>query len=150
MEEKYMQEALALARAAAQMGEVPVGAVVVRDGEIIGRGHNLRESGKSAIAHAEVIAIEQACKTLGSWRLDGCTLYVTMEPCPMCAGAIVNSRVSHVVYGCKDALAGCCGSVLDFNCYPFNHSFKISGGVFADEARELLEGFFKQRRATRT
>ena len=150
MDEQYMNEALRLARIAAQMGEVPVGAVVVRDGEIIGQGYNLRERNKSATAHAEVLAIEQACQALGSWRLEGCELYVTMEPCPMCAGAIVNSRISRVVFGCKDALAGCCGSVLDLNCYPFNHSFTVSGGVCADEARALLETFFKEKRKAKT
>ena len=146
MDEKYMTEALCLAKQAANMGEVPVGAVVVCDGEIIGRGHNLRENKKSAVAHAEVIAIEQACKTIGSWRLSECTLYVTMEHCPMCAGAIVNSRIDRVVFGCKDAVAGCCGSVINFNAYPFNHSFTIEGGVCETQAAELLKSFFEEKR----
>lgn len=146
MDEKYMLEALELAKTAASLGEVPVGAVVVRDGEIIGKGYNLRENKKSASAHAEIIAIEQACNALGSWRLSGCTLYVTMEPCPMCAGAIVNSRIDRVVYGCKDVVAGCCGSVINFNAYPFNHSFTIESGVCETQATELLKGFFEDKR----
>lgn len=141
-----MLEALELAKTAASLGEVPVGAVVVRDGEIIGKGYNLRENKKSASAHAEIIAIEQACNALGSWRLSGCTLYVTMEPCPMCAGAIVNSRIDRVVYGCKDVVAGCCGSVINFNAYPFNHSFTIESGVCETQATELLKGFFEDKR----
>ena len=146
MDEKYMLEALELAKTAASLGEVPVGAVVVCDGEIIGKGYNLRENKKSASAHAEIIAIEQACNALGSWRLSGCTLYVTMEPCPMCAGAIVNSRIDRVVYGCKDVVAGCCGSVINFNAYPFNHSFTIESGVCETQATELLKGFFEDKR----
>ena len=141
-----MLEALELAKTAASLGEVPVGAVVVCDGEIIGKGYNLRENKKSASAHAEIIAIEQACNALGSWRLSGCTLYVTMEPCPMCAGAIVNSRIDRVVYGCKDVVAGCCGSVINFNAYPFNHSFTIESGVCETQATELLKGFFEDKR----
>ena len=142
----YMEKALELAREAFKLGEVPVGAVVVRGGEIIGEGYNLREREGSVIAHAEVIAIEQACKRLGTWRLSGCTLYVTMEPCPMCAGALVNSRIDRVVYGCKDAAAGCLGSVIDFNSYPFNHSFETVSGICAKESLELLREFFESRR----
>ena len=142
----FMSEALALAKQAYALGEVPVGAVVVRNGEIIGKGFNKREALGSATAHAEIIAIEEACKALGTWRLDGCTLYVSMEPCPMCAGAIVNSRIRRVVFGCKDAVAGCCGSVLDLNAYPFNHSFELTSGVLEKEAKELLGEFFKEKR----
>lgn len=142
----YMEKALELAREAFKLGEVPVGAVVVHDGEIIGEGYNLREREGSVIAHAEVIAIEQACKRLGTWRLSGCTLYVTMEPCPMCAGALVNSRIDRVVYGCKDAAAGCLGSVIDFNSYPFNHSFETASGICSRECTELLQEFFRQKR----
>ena len=149
MDKFFMMEALDLAREAADRDEVPVGAVVVRDGKIIGRGYNLRESRASATAHAEVLAIEQACRAIGSWRLDECTLYVTMEPCPMCAGAIINSRIKKVVFGCKDAFAGCLGSVIDFNCYPFNHSFSIESGVCAEESKELLSKFFKDKRKLR-
>ena len=142
----YMEKALVLARKAFELGEVPVGAVIVRDGEIVGEGYNLREREGSVIAHAEVIAIEQACKRLGTWRLSGCTLYVTMEPCPMCAGALVNSRIDRVVYGCKDAAAGCLGSVINFNSYPFNHSFETVSGICSDECAELLKAFFKNMR----
>lgn len=146
MDEKFMKQALELARRAAEQGEIPVGALVVKDGEVIGEGYNLRETNKSATAHAEVLAIEQACGALGTWRLDGCTLYVTMEPCPMCAGAIVNSRIARVVYGCKDSVAGCLGSVTDLSRYPFNHSFSCEGGILAEEARDLLRNFFINKR----
>ena len=142
----FMQKALELARRAIAEGEVPVGAVVVRNGEIIGSGYNLRESLGMATAHAEILAIEEACKTLGTWRLLDCTLYVTLEPCPMCAGAIVNSRIERVVYGVKDSLAGCCGSVLDLNGYPFSHSFSLTEGICKDECLLLLKEFFKSRR----
>lgn len=146
MDKIFMNEALSLARIAADMGEIPVGAVVVKDGEIVGRGYNLRENKKSATAHAEVIAIEQACEKIGDWRLTGCTLYVTLEPCPMCAGAIVNSRIDRVVYGASDGAAGCCGSLINFNAYPFNHAFSIHGGVCGEECSELLKSFFNNRR----
>ena len=142
----YMREALALARTAAEQGEIPVGAVVVKDGDIIGRGYNLRESEGRATAHAEVLAIEDACRHLGSWRLSGCTLYVTMEPCPMCAGALINSRIDKVVFGCYDAVAGCLGSVIDLCRYPFNHAFVTVGGVCEAEAADLVRDFFEARR----
>ena len=145
-DEIFMREALSLARSAAELGEIPVGAVVVREGEIIGRGHNLRQTRASATAHAEVLAIEEACSAVGSWRLSGCTLYVTLEPCPMCAGALVNSRIDRVVFGCRDALAGACGSVINLGAYPFNHSFELTGGVLDREAAELLSEFFKEKR----
>lgn len=144
---KFMREALALAKKAAELGEVPVGAVVVNsEGIIIADAYNLRENKKSVIAHAEIIAIEQACRKLGDWRLSGCTLYVTLEPCPMCAGAIVNSRISRVVFGAYDMQAGCCGSVINFNAYPFNHAFEIEGGVLKDECSAILADFFKNKR----
>ena len=143
---EYIKKALELAKKAAAMGEIPVGALVVRDGEIIGEGYNLREDRKSAISHAEVIAIEQACQKLGSWRLSGCTLYVTLEPCPMCTGAIINSRIDRVVFGAKDSAAGCCGSLIDLSSYPFNHSFKTDGGVCAEECLAVLKEFFEKRR----
>ncbi len=149
-DERYMREALLLAECAYAMGEIPVGAVVVKNGEIIGKGYNLREKNKSAVAHAEVLAIEEACRHVGSWRLSECTLYVTLEPCPMCAGAIVNSRIERVVYGCADSVAGCCGSVLDLNAYPFNHAFKVDSGACGQEARDLLKRFFEQRRKRET
>ncbi len=141
-----MTEALALAERARDEGEVPVGALVVKDGKIIGRGYNLRESKKSATAHAEVLALEEACRTLGSWRLEGCTLYVTLEPCPMCAGALINSRIKRVVYAARDAVAGCVGSVLNVNSYPFNHAFEVSEGVCGERAERLLADFFKEKR----
>lgn len=144
---KFMREALALAKKAAELGEVPVGAVVVNsEGIAIADAYNLRENKKSVSAHAEIIAIEQACRKLGDWRLSGCTLYVTLEPCPMCAGAIVNSRISRVVFGAYDMQAGCCGSVINFNAYPFNHAFEIEGGVLKDECSAILADFFKNKR----
>lgn len=146
MDKEFMTEALRLAKIASDMGEIPVGAVVVRDGQIIGRGYNLRENKKSATAHAEVIAIEEACRSVGDWRLRGCTLYVTLEPCPMCAGAIVNSRIDRVVYGAKDGAAGCCGSLINLNAYPFNHAFVIEGGVCEQESANILKTFFEEKR----
>ena len=147
----FMREAIALARQAGELGEVPVGAVVVNgDGIVIANAHNLRENKKSASAHAELLAIEQACRTIGDWRLSGCTLYVTLEPCPMCAGAIVNSRISRVVFGAYDMQAGCCGSVINFNAYPFNHAFEIEGGVLEEECSVILADFFKNKRKGRT
>lgn len=143
----FMQQALALAKRARNEGEVPVGAVVVKNGEIIGSGYNLRENKGMATAHAEILAIEAACEKLGTWRLLGCTLYVTLEPCPMCAGAIVNSRIERVVYGVKDNAAGCCGSVIDLNRYPFSHSFSLTQGICEDECALLLKEFFKTKRA---
>ena len=146
---ELMREAIELAKKAAQLGEVPVGALILDDstGEVLARAYNLRESKRMATAHAEILAIEEACAKRGDWRLFGCTLYVTLEPCPMCAGALVNSRIERVVYGASDALAGCCGSVINFNSYPFNHAFTIIGGVCEEECRELLQSFFKGRRA---
>ena len=142
----FMQQALLLAEKAKGEGEVPVGAIVVKNGEIIGSGHNLRETNGMATAHAEIIAIEEACRRLGTWRLLGCTLYVTLEPCPMCAGAIVNSRIERVVYGVKDSVAGCLGSVVDFNRYPFSHSFSLTAGICEEECALLLKEFFKSKR----
>ena len=145
---EFMSEAIELAKRAAELGEIPVGAIVVdnRSGEVIARAHNLRENNKIATAHAEILAIEEACRVKGGWRLGGCTLYVTLEPCPMCAGALINSRIDRVVFGAEDMLAGCCGSVINFNSYPFNHAFKLTSGVCADECRELLKSFFDNKR----
>ena len=146
----FMRQALALANEASDLGEIPVGALVVsRDGNVVASAYNLRENEKSSIAHAEILAIEKACKELGGWRLNGCTLYVTLEPCPMCAGALVNSRIERVVFGAYDMQAGCCGSVINFNAYPFNHAFAIEGGVLEDECRELLVNFFDSKRKER-
>ena len=142
----WMREALALAEQAARLGEVPVGAIIVKDGTCLCGAHNLRESRGMATAHAELLAIEEACRILGSWRLTGCTLYVTLEPCPMCAGALVNSRIDRVVYGVKDPAAGCCGSLLNVNSYPFNHAFSLSGGVCEEECQAILRRFFEARR----
>ena len=142
----YMQEAIALAKNAAELGEVPIGAVVVKNGEIIGRGYNLRETKKLSTAHAEISAIEDACKNLGGWRLFSCTLYVTLEPCPMCAGAIVNSRIDRVVYGASDVRFGACGSLFNINSYPLNHAFELTSGVCEEECRTLLSDFFANLR----
>ncbi len=143
IDEKFMREALAEARAAAAVGEVPIGAVVVRAGEIVARAHNRREKGKSALAHAELEAIGEACRTLGGWRLWQCTLYVTLEPCCMCAGLMVNARVGRCVYGASDAKAGALGSLYDLNADSrLNHRFNVNAGVLADECRELLSSYF--------
>ena len=146
---EYMKIALNEARKAKELSEVPVGAVVVRDGEIIAVAHNLRETDGLATAHAELLAIEKACKCVGGWRLSGCTLYVTLEPCPMCAGAIVNSRIDRVVFGATDSAAGCLGSVINFNAYPFNHAFAVEGGVLENECGNILREFFEGRRVNK-
>lgn len=146
-DESFMRLAIEQAQIAARLGEIPVGAVVVKDGEIIGKGYNRREVDSSATAHAEVLAIEDACRHLGSWRLSDCELYVTLEPCPMCAGAIINARIRRVIYGVKDEKAGCCGSVADFFAMPFNHSPLSRSGILADECRALLTDFFKDLRS---
>ena len=144
---KFMIAALELAHEAADIGEIPVGAIIVApNGDIIAKAYNLRETEKNATAHAEILAIEQACAYLGGWRLQGCTLYVTLEPCPMCAGALVNSRIDRVVFGAYDMQAGCCGSVVNFNAYPFNHAFEITGGVLEEECRKVLTDFFRTKR----
>lgn len=142
----YMQEALALAKMASDEGEVPVGAVVVCDGEIVGRGRNRRETGKNALAHAEIEAIDEACKTLGGWRLWKCDLYVTLEPCPMCTGAIINSRIRKLVYGASDHKAGSCGSVVNLFDLPYNHKPEVISGVCEQECSEILTSFFKNLR----
>ena len=143
---QYMDEALVLAREAAAEGEVPVGCVIVCKGEIVGRGRNRREKGRSALAHAEVEAIRQACETLGGWRLWECTLYVTLEPCPMCAGAIINARIPRVVFGATDDKCGACGSVCNLFSMNFNHHPQVEKGVCEDECRALLQEFFKKLR----
>ena len=145
--EDYMREALALARQCLPDGDVPVGCVVVSPGgEIIGRGRNRREAASSATAHAEVEAITMACRALGSWRLTGCTLYVTLEPCPMCAGAIINSRIAEVRYGAREEKSGCCGSVLNLFEERFNHKPRIYGGLLAGECQAILTDFFARLR----
>ena len=144
-----MEEALLLAKQSFVEGEVPVGAVVVKDGEIDGRGRNRRENGKNALFHAEISAIDEACRNLGGWRLWQCEMYVTLEPCPMCAGAIINSRIKKVTFGAYDKKAGSFGSVVDFNDLPYNHKPQIEGGIDEKECSELLSLFFEQLREKR-
>ena len=145
-DEFYMQEALVLARQAAAEGEVPVGAVVVRDGEIIGVGRNRREKCGNALAHAELEAIDNACRHLGGWQLVGCTLYVTLEPCPMCAGAVINSRIDRVVQGALNPKAGSCGSVINLFELSYNHKPKIDTGVCGEACSDILKEFFRSLR----
>lgn len=145
-DQDYMDEALALAAEAAAEGEVPVGCVIVRGEEIVGRGRNRRETGKNALGHAELEAIDQACRTLGGWRLWECTLYVTMEPCPMCAGAMVNARIPRVVYGVSDRKCGACGSVCNLFSMGFNHHPTVERGVREAEAAALVTAFFQNLR----
>ena len=148
--EDYMRQALDLARSCLATGDVPVGCVVVSPaGEVIGRGRNRREAEGSAAAHAEVEAITQACRAVGSWRLTGCTLYVTLEPCPMCAGAIINARIPQVWYGAKDEKAGACGSVLNLFEERFNHKPALRGGLLEEECAALLREFFAKLREKR-
>jgi len=145
---QFMDEALRLAREAAAEGEVPVGCVIVRGSEIVGRGRNRRETKKTALGHAEIEAIAEACSNLGGWRLWECTLYVTLEPCPMCAGAIVNARIPRVVFGASDTKCGACGSVCDLFSMEFNHHPVVEKGVREEEAAALLSEFFQQLRVT--
>ena len=142
----FMKEALLLAKEAAAEGEVPVGCVIVRRGEIVGRGRNRRETEKTALGHAEIEAISAACRNLGGWRLWDCTLYVTLEPCPMCAGAIISARIPQVVFGAKDAKYGACGSVCDLFSMDFNHHPQVTAGVMEAEAQNLMTEFFQQLR----
>ena len=144
--ERWMAQALELAREALEAGEAPVGCVIVRDGAVVGRGRNRREGERTALGHAEIEAIAEACRTLGGWRLTGCTLYVTLEPCPMCAGAILNARVPVVCYGARDDKAGCCGSVLNLFEERFNHHPRIYGGVLEGDCAALLREFFQKLR----
>jgi tRNA(adenine34) deaminase len=144
-DEKYMLLALEKARKAESEDEVPVGAVIVRNGEVIASAYNTREYGKNALYHAEIKAIDEACKRLGGWRLVGCTMYVTLEPCPMCAGAIINSRIERVVYGAPDNKAGAFGTMINLTDYPL---FKpqITSGILKDDCAQLLSSFFKKKR----
>ncbi|MBE6597938.1 MAG: nucleoside deaminase [Ruminococcaceae bacterium] len=142
----FMSAALELAKAAAVLGEVPVGCVIVREGKIIAADFNGREETKDAVYHAECSAISKACRVLGGWRLTGCTLYVTLEPCPMCAGAIWNARVPRVVIGARDAKAGALGSLINLNAYPLNHKPLLTFGVLEKETAALLRDFFSSRR----
>lgn len=148
-QEKYMKAALRLARKAAEEGEVPVGAVVVCDGQIVGRGRNRREGKKNALHHAEIEAIGKACKKLGGWRLHKCDLYVTLEPCPMCAGAIINARIKTVYYGAPDPKAGSCGTLVNLFALPYNHKPAVVAGVLEDECADVLRAFFRALRERR-
>ena len=149
MHERYMKIALSEAQIAANDGEIPVGAVIVKDGEIIASAHNNREATGDATGHAEILAIRKACEALGGWHLEKCTLYVTLEPCPMCMGAIINSRLGRVIFGAKDAKAGACGSVIDLRSYPFNHKPQVESGFMSEESLALLSDFFKKKREKR-
>lgn len=148
-DEQLMRLAIEQAKKAAALGEVPVGAVVAKDGEPVAVACNTRETGKNATHHAELLAIDAACRALGGWRLWQCELFVTLEPCPMCSGAIINSRIRRVVYGAADPKAGCCGSVTDLFALPFNHHPAVEGGLRAEEASALLAEFFARLRAQR-
>ena len=144
--EDYMNQALTLAREAAAHGEVPVGCVIVRDGKIIGRGRNRREEKQAVSSHAEMEAMAQANEALGSWRLEDCDLYVTLEPCPMCAGAIINARVRRVFYGARDRAMGACGGVLNLFMEDFPHHPQLVGGILAEYCQTVLSAFFKELR----
>ena len=145
-DEQLMQAALEEARRAAALGEIPVGAVVAKDGEIVARAHNLRENGKNSTYHAELMAIDAACKALGGWRLWQCELFVTLEPCPMCAGAILNARIRRVFYGARDRAMGACGGVLNLFMEDFPHHPQLVGGILAEECQAVLSDFFKELR----
>lgn len=147
-EERYMKAAIRQAKKAEALHEVPIGCIIVCEGQIIGRGYNRRIADKNVLAHAELIAIKKACKKMGDWRLEGCTMYVTLEPCPMCAGAIVQARIPKVVMGCMNPKAGCAGSVLDMLHEPgFNHQVETETGLLEEECAALLKNFFRALRA---
>nr|WP_207654285.1 tRNA adenosine(34) deaminase TadA [Caloramator fervidus] len=147
MHEYYMRIALKEAEKSLLVDEVPVGAIIVKDGKIIARAHNLRETLKDATAHAEILAINEACRVLGGWRLIDCIMYVTLEPCPMCAGAIVNSRIKTLVFGASDPKSGACGSIYNIvNDERLNHRVEVIGGVLRQECGDILKNFFKNKR----
>lgn len=148
--ERFMREALKQAKKAAELGEMPVGAVIVRGDEIISRGYNKRETKKNALLHAEIIAIERACKKLGGWRLPECEMYVTLEPCPMCAGAILNARIDRLYFGAYDLKSGCAGSrinIMDMNLC--NYTVEVSGGIMQEECSGIIREFFRELRSKR-
>ncbi len=145
-DEEYMAQAQELAREAAAEGEVPVGCIITVGDRIVGRGRNRRETAKNALSHAELEAIDEACRTLGGWRLWRCTLYVTLEPCPMCAGAIINARIPRVVYGAPDRKAGSCGTLTDLFALPYNHRPTVTAGVLEEASRACLQDFFRELR----
>ena len=150
LEEKNMKAAIKQARKAEALGEVPIGCVIEYEGKIIARGYNRRIVDKTVLAHAEILAIRKACRRMGDWRLEGCTMYVTLEPCPMCAGAIVQARIPKVVIGCMNPKAGCAGSVLDMLHEPgFNHQVEVESGVLQEECSQMLTEFFKNLRKKR-
>ena len=141
-----MKTALDYAQKAFDLGEVPVGAVIVKNGEIVGTGYNMRETKQNALSHAEIEAINNACKNTGTWRLEGCEMYVTLEPCPMCTGAIINARIKTVIFGAFDSKMGCMDSVINLCDYPFNHKPEIYAGICEDECKEILQKFFQNLR----
>ena len=141
-----MKTALDYAQKAFDLGEVPVGAVIVKNGKIVGTGYNMRETKQNALSHAEIEAINNACKNTGTWRLDGCEMYVTLEPCPMCTGAIINARIKTVIFGAFDSKMGCMDSVINLCDYPFNHKPEIYAGICEDECKEILQKFFQNLR----
>lgn len=145
----FMNNAIIYAQKAYFSGEVPVGAVITCEGKVVSCAYNMREKAKNALRHAELDAIKRACYLLGGWRLQHCTLYVTLEPCPMCAGAVINSRIRRVVYGAKDSRAGAFGSVINLNNYPFNHKPEITGGICEEECSRLMRLFFSKLRESR-
>ena len=146
MDKKFMQLAISEAKKAAAENEVPVGAVIVKDGVVLAAAHNMREQKQNALSHAEIEAINLACKNLGSWRLDGCEMYVTLEPCPMCTGAIINARIKTVIFGAFDKNAGCMDSVVNLCDYPLGHKVEVYAGICEDECQKLLQDFFENLR----
>ncbi len=146
-DERYMREAIRQAKKAEKIGDVPIGCVIVYEGKIIARGYNRRNKDKTTLAHAELVAIKKASKVLGDWRLEECTMYITLEPCQMCAGAIVQARIPKVIVGCMNPKAGCAGSILDlFHVDKFNHKVDFEYGVMEDECREMMQSFFRKLR----
>ena len=145
-EEKYMREAIRQAKKASALGEVPIGCVIEYQGKIIGRGYNRRMADKTVLAHAEILAIRKACRAMGDWRLEGCTMYVTLEPCPMCTGAIINAHIDTVVYGPDDPRAGCTGTACDLFSLPISHRPELYRGFLEEECRALLQDFFQELR----
>lgn len=144
MEERFMREAIKRAKKAASIGEMPIGAVIVKDGRVISSGYNRRETKKNAVLHAEITAIERACKRVGDWRLTGCDMYVTLEPCPMCAGAAINARLDNVYFGAFDEKSGCAKSAVDlFSMNLLSHTVSSEGGIMAEECSELIREFFR-------
>lgn len=146
MDKKFLERAIELAQQASIANEVPVGAVVVKDGKIVGEGRNMREQKQNALSHAEIEAINNACKTLGSWRLDGCEMYVTLEPCPMCAGAIINARIKTLVFGAYDSKMGSIDSVTNLCDLPYNHKVEVYGGIMEDKCLSIMKEFFEKLR----